>query len=311
MENKVYLTWHDVEELAATTIPISFFDQHIKPMLSAGLGRPIKLYGIPRGGIQAALLVRHSIERDRGVRAVLVEDPQDADIFIDDIIDTGKTRQAFKEEYDPARPFFSLINKHDFAPTKAWIVFPWEAMVNEQGPEDNIVRILEFLGEDPNREGLQGTPKRVVKSWGKLFSGYQADLSGLNTTFEDGTCDEMVALKDIEFYSTCEHHMLPFFGTASIAYIPNGKVIGVSKMARILEMYSRRLQIQERLCQQVTSAIDTILQPKGSACVLTAQHFCMVSRGVEKQKSKMVTSSLTGVFKSDTNTRREFFNLIS
>ncbi|GAG88950.1 unnamed protein product, partial [marine sediment metagenome] len=143
------------------------------------------------------------------------------------------------------------------------------------------------------REGLKETPKRVSKSFAKLYGGYAMKASDHMKTFSDGVCDEMVIVKDIEFFSTCEHHMLPFFGRAHIAYIPNKKVIGVSKLVRILEVYARRLQIQERICQQVTEALDTNLSPLGSACVLEAQHFCMTARGVEKQHSIMVTSSLT------------------
>ncbi len=129
-------------------------------------------------------------------------------------------------------------------------------------------------------------------------------------TFEDGSCDEVVLLKDIEFVSHCEHHMLPFLGKAHIAYIPNGKVLGVSKLARLLEIYSRRLQIQERLCQQITTALDEHLKPLGSACVIEAQHLCMVARGVQKQNSVMVTSSLTGVFRDKGEARSELLDMI-
>jgi len=167
-----------------------------------------------------------------------------------------------------------------------------------------------IVGENPDREGLRGTPTRVLKSWEKLFGGYSQEAQDVLTTFEADTCDEMVLLKDIEFYSTCEHHLLPFFGKAHIAYIPNGCIVGISKLARVLEVFSRRLQIQERICQQITMALDTRLFPKGSACVLEAQHFCMTSRGVEKQNSVMVTSSLTGAFKTDERTRSEFLRLI-
>lgn len=173
-----------------------------------------------------------------------------------------------------------------------------------------VVRDLLFhIGENPDREGLLETPARVAKSWDELFAGYKQDPAEVMKTFEDGACDEMVLLKDIEFYSMCEHHMLPFFGKAHVAYIPHGKVIGISKLARVLEIYSRRLQIQERLCQQVTQALAQHLQPKGAACVIEAQHFCMVCRGVNKQNSTMVTSSLWGAFR-DPEPRAELFSLI-
>ena len=181
---------------------------------------------------------------------------------------------------------------------------------NEHDPEISVKQILAFIGDNPNREGLKETPKRVVKSWEKLFGGYGQNVRDTLKVFEDDTSDEMVILKDIEFYSTCEHHLLPFFGRAHIAYIPNESVVGISKLARILEIFSRRLQIQERICRQVTSALMEYLQPQGAACMLEAQHFCMTSRGVEKQNSIMITSSLEGVFKEDSATRQEFLSLV-
>jgi GTP cyclohydrolase I len=175
---------------------------------------------------------------------------------------------------------------------------------------DSIRHMITFIGDDPNREGLKETPNRIVGSWTELYSGYNQEVEDLFTIFEDGACDEMVLLKDIEFFSTCEHHMLPFFGTAHIAYIPNGKVIGISKLARVLEVYSRRLQIQERIGQQVTAALDEYLDPKGSACILSAKHLCMTCRGVNKQNSVMVTSSLTRGFKLNPAARAELMALI-
>lgn len=174
----------------------------------------------------------------------------------------------------------------------------------------SIRNILEYIGDDPNREGLKETPERVIRSYLELFSGYRKKVESVFKVFEDGACDEVVLLKEIECFSFCEHHMLPFYGTAHIAYIPNGKVIGISKLARLMEIYSRRLQIQERLCTQITTALDEHLQPRGSACIISARHFCICSRGVGKQNSVMVTSSLTGVFKDDPNTRQELLSLI-
>ena len=139
-----------------------------------------------------------------------------------------------------------------------------------------------------------------VKSWQQLYSGYQfktdADIAGVLKIFEDGACKEMVVLKNIEFQSMCEHHMLPFVGSAHIGYIPDGKIVGISKLARLLEVYARRLQVQERLTEQITAALDKHLMPKGSACVIEAHHQCMSCRGVMKQNSSMITSSLTGEF---------------
>ena len=175
---------------------------------------------------------------------------------------------------------------------------------------DNIKDILIYIGEDPSREGLKDTPDRIIRSWEHIFSGYQVDPKTLITSFSSDGYSEMVMLKDIEFYSMCEHHMLPFFGKAHIAYIPNGRVIGVSKLARILDCYSRRMQIQERIGEQVTDLLMHELNAVGAACVIEAQHLCMKMRGVEKQDSVMVTSSLKGNFLTSPSTRAEFMGLI-
>jgi len=175
-----------------------------------------------------------------------------------------------------------------------------------------VKNILKFIGENSERDGLKGTPARVVKSWQELFSGYsfkEEHIKELLTEF-DSDYDELILLKNIEFYSTCEHHLLPFLGTAHIGYLPKKKVVGISKLARLLEIYSRRLQIQERLTTQITQAIMKHLNPFGAGCVINAKHLCMVCRGVQKQNSVMTTSSLEGVFKSDPSVRNEFLRLI-
>ena len=143
------------------------------------------------------------------------------------------------------------------------------------------------MKEDPNREGLLDTPSRVAKSWDEIYSGYNKNPEDLLTVFEAGTYDQIVLLKDIEIFSMCEHHMLPFFGVAHVAYIPGTKVIGISKLARLVDMYARRLQIQERIGEQVTAALMQYLQPKGAACIIEASHMCMRMRGVNKQNSKI------------------------
>lgn len=177
---------------------------------------------------------------------------------------------------------------------------------------DSIRQILLHIGEDPDREGLRDTPNRIVRSYAELFSGYRQDPSKvLNTTFEDGAAgyDEMVVLRGIEFWSFCEHHFLPFFGTAHIGYIPQQRVVGLSKLARLVEVFARRLQVQERLTTQITQALDEHLKPLGSACVIEAKHLCMVCRGVQKQQSVMVTSSLSGEFLKP-EVRAEFLHLV-
>jgi GTP cyclohydrolase I len=154
------------------------------------------------------------------------------------------------------------------------------------------------------------TPKRIVKSWEKLFGGYRMDPEEILAKVFTEDCDQMVMLREIEFYSMCEHHMLPFTGKASVAYIPDGKVVGVSKLARLVECYSRRLQVQERMTNQIAGAVMKYLHPKGAGVVVSAKHLCMVARGVEKQQSTMVTSALHGVLREDERARREFLGLV-
>ena len=173
-----------------------------------------------------------------------------------------------------------------------------------------ITEQLQFIGEDPTREGLQDTPQRIVKSWGELYKGYWISVDEIFTTFDVGTYDQMVLLKNIELYSMCEHHMLPFFGKAHVAYIPSDRVVGVSKLARLVEMFSRRLQIQERIGEQITQTLMDYLHPKGAACIIEAKHLCMCMRGVEKQDVIMVTSSMKGAFLENITTREELFHLI-
>lgn len=176
----------------------------------------------------------------------------------------------------------------------------------------NAIRaMLVAIGEDPDREGLKDTPDRVVRSWGEIFAGYGEDPSSiLSTTFEDvNGYDEMILLRDIPFHSTCEHHMLPFQGRAHVGYLPSNRVVGLSKLARLVDCYARRLQIQERMTRDIATAMMTHLQPQGCGVVLEAEHGCMVCRGVKKEGARMVTSTLEGVFKTPA-TRAEFMSLI-
>ena len=177
---------------------------------------------------------------------------------------------------------------------------------------ENLVRLmLQHLGENPSREGLRDTPGRVAKALHFLTSGYQLSVEEVvrDALFEE-QCEEMVIVKDVEFYSLCEHHMLPFFGRAHVGYLPRGRVIGLSKIARVVDVFARRLQVQERLTTQIASGLLEILDAHGVAVVLEASHFCMVMRGVQKQNSKTITSSMLGAFRDDSRSRSEFMELI-
>jgi len=177
--------------------------------------------------------------------------------------------------------------------------------------EPIITSMLKELGEDPGRDGLQSTPQRVARAMRFFCQGYQQDpVKILNNALFDVTYDEMVIVKDIEFYSLCEHHLLPFFGRVHVAYIPDGKVVGLSKIPRLVEMFSRRLQVQEKLTTQIAETLDQVLTPKGVAVVIEAVHLCMMMRGVAQQNSSAITSSIKGEFETDSKTRAEFMELI-
>jgi GTP cyclohydrolase IA len=181
-----------------------------------------------------------------------------------------------------------------------------------QSGQKLIESLLIKLGENPLREGLLDTPERVWETLKMLTGGYQQNLADLvNDAIFQSDMDEMIIVKNIELYSLCEHHLLPFFGKCHIAYIPNGKILGLSKFARIADMYARRLQVQENLTQQIAQAISEVTQAKGVGVIIEAQHLCMMMRGVEKQNSSMTTSVMLGLFRSNERTRHEFLNLLS
>ncbi|MCK4841063.1 MAG: GTP cyclohydrolase I FolE [Methylococcales bacterium] len=178
--------------------------------------------------------------------------------------------------------------------------------------EEFFSKIMTEIGEDVTREGLVDTPKRAAKAFRFLNNGYQKTLEEvLNGAIFEADTEDMVIVKDIELYSLCEHHLLPFIGKCHIAYIPDGKVLGLSKLARIVDMYARRLQIQEKLTKQIADAVELSVNAKGVAVVVEAKHLCMMMRGVEKQNSVMMTSVMTGIFREDRSTRLEFLNLIN
>jgi len=178
--------------------------------------------------------------------------------------------------------------------------------------EGAVSGILKAIGEDPEREGLLKTPERVAKAYDELLSGYRTDpIDLLNEAIFEVSYDEMVIVRDIEFYSMCEHHMLPFLGRAHVAYLPKGKVIGLSKIPRIVDMFAKRLQVQERMTRQIADLVDELLHPKGVAVVVEGLHLCSVMRGVKKHDARMTTSSMAGAFRSNISTRQEFLDNIS
>ncbi len=178
--------------------------------------------------------------------------------------------------------------------------------------EDAVRVLLRWAGDDPNREGLLDTPDRVARAYEEFFAGYDSDpVSMLQSTFEETEgYDEVVVLRDIEFTSHCEHHMVPIVGKAHVAYLPNKRVVGISKLARVVETYAKRLQIQEKMTAQIADTIQEVLQPLGVAVIVSAQHQCMTTRGVQKRGVSMVTSRMLGVFRDDPETRREFLSMV-
>lgn len=271
------------------------------------LGRGRNVYPVPRGGIPVAYALKETLD------ITIVDDPSQADFFVDDLIDSGSTMERYCDEY-PGRPFFALIDKriHEVYKGK-WLVFPWEvtdAGADESGT-DIVVRLLQLIGENPDRGGLEETPARFIKAFRHYCSGYGKDAATILKTFKDGAddYDQMVVVKDIPIYSHCEHHLAAIIGTATIAYIPNGKIVGLSKMSRLADMFARRLQVQERMTNQIADAMMEHLQPLGVGVVIKARHLCMESRGVCQQGHHTITVALRGVIKDEPQTRAEYLQL--
>jgi GTP cyclohydrolase IA len=271
------LTWGEVRGLVADRIP-----------------KDCQCYGVPRGGCLVAAMTGQAVDR-----------PEDAAIIVDDLVDSGATRQKWRRMF-PHKPFYALIEKTD---SDGWIHFPWDT-TETSDVEDHVTRILQYIGDDPKRDGLIETPGRVVRSWGELFGGYKLNAADvLCKEFDVDGYDEMIICRNIDFYSTCEHHMQPFYGRAHVGYIPSKKVVGLSKLARLVDVFARRLQIQERLTSQIADAMEKHLSPLGVAVLIEATHFCMVCRGVRKQNSAMTTSSLKGRL-TEAAPRAEFLSLV-
>lgn len=296
---KTYLTHKAVEDLCLA------LGDTLYGMGALDNSKPGKIYPIPRGGVPAAYALASQFNLD------VVDDPKLADFFVDDIIDTGTTMEKWCDKY-PGKPFLALIDKtfrsSEFRNT--WVVFPWEGD-NTASIQENITRILQYTGDDASREGLMETPRRVAKALDHWFSGYGQDPKDIMKVFEDGgeNYNQMVVVKDIPIYSKCEHHMADIFGTATIAYIPDGKIIGLSKLSRLADMFARRLQVQERLTSQIAHAIEENLEPKGVGVMIKARHMCMESRGICQQGHHTITTALIGAFLTEPETRAEFMAL--
>lgn len=268
----------------------------------------INLYGIPRGGAVPVVMVARVLDKITGAIINIVDEPELADYFVDDLVDSGKTRRHYHADF-PGIPFVPLFSKGE--DLDDWLVFPWEG-TEEGSAEDIPIRLLQYLGEDPARGGLLETPKRFLKAWKFFTSGYKQNPKDILKVFEDGAenCDEMVLVKDIPIYSQCEHHLAPFFGVAHIAYIPDGKIVGLSKLSRLADVFARRLQVQERLTNEIAEAMMKHLKPKGVAVVVNCRHMCMESRGIQRHGASTITSSMHGVFRDDDKARAEFMGLI-
>lgn len=301
--NPTYLSNHQIQELCKTLVT------RVRNLPKGGAAGPLKIYGWPRGGIPVAYILCAQLNAERTL-SMVVDMPEDADVIVDDIIDSGRTQELIAKS-NPDKPFFALIDKRAH-PGFGWVVFPWEnALEGDSSGEDVVVRLLQYLGEDPARGGLIETPKRVMKAWREMTCGYGCDPKELLKTFDDGAegVDEMVTVQDIPVWSFCEHHMLPFFGKATVSYIPNKKIVGLSKLARVVDAFSRRLQVQERLTNQIADLLNDTLNPVGVGVHLKCRHLCMEARGVKVPCSNTVTTALRGAIRKEDSCRAEFLNL--
>jgi GTP cyclohydrolase I len=284
---------------------------HHKGLLGGDVPR---IWGIPRGGCAVAYAVQAALAM-QSVVSYVVNGPSAANVIVDDLIDSGATLKRAMHDYPHIRIFSTLYDKQIGDKDLGWLVFPWEDQEGKDtSANDIVIRMLQRIGEDPEREGLRDTPQRVVKAWNEWFSGYRQDPEEVLKAFVDGaenySGQEMVIVKNIPVYSMCEHHMAPFFGTVAIGYIPNGKIVGLSKLSRLTDIFARRLQVQERLTNQIADALCTVLNPIGAAVLIQCRHMCMESRGVRTTNSSTVTSAMRGALMDKPAARAEFLELI-
>jgi len=312
MSKKLYLTTDNLINCIE--------EKGIAHIISEGMTRAagkevnLKIHAIPRGGIPASYLIMKYVD---GTNYEFVDNSDDADIIIDDLVDSGSTRTRALSS-NPTAKFITLIDKQTDEEYKdKWLVFPWEgSKSNDTSADDIVIRLLEYIGEDPSREGLLETPKRVLKAWDEWFNGYkytENDITKLLKVFEDGAegvRDELVIVADIPFQSFCEHHIAAFEGVVSIGYISNGKILGLSKFARLVNVFSHRLQVQERMTSQIAKALVDNLSPDIMVVADKTTHSCMCSRGVRSHGTNTITSSINGKFKENMALRAEFLSLI-
>jgi GTP cyclohydrolase I len=299
---KKYLTHEEVDDAARRVARLVALDYV-----------PVKIYGVPRGGIPVAYAIAHAIQRTDG-HATVVGKAEDADDIVDDLIDSGETARRYQREY-PNKPFHVLFDKRNRTTADApWYVFPWECSTEgtDESFTNNVTRLLQYVGENPRRGGLLETPARVAKAWKFWCSGYEQKPEDVLKLFEDGgeKHDQMITVKDFPIYSHCEHHLAAIFGTCTISYIPNGKIVGLSKLPRLAAVFSRRLQVQERMTDQIADAFFDIVEPLGVGVVIKARHMCMESRGVCQQGHHTITTALRGVIKDQPLARAEFMRMV-
>lgn len=259
-------------------------------------GLPRSVYGVPTGGAPVAVLVAGLLRVD------LADEPGPDVLVVDDLIDTGRTlRPYFEQGLVVDALYRKPWSPHDLAPDAeqrdTWLRFPWERA--EGAPVDAVIRLLQYIGEDPTREGLAATPGRVIKALQELTRGYRDDVASiLSTDFGVAHSGEIVLSTRLPFVSMCEHHLLPFEGVATIGYVPNGRVVGLSKLARLLDALACRLQVQEQLTVQLTDAMTAHLHAQGAAVIIEGRHTCQAHRGVRKD-GRMITSSFVGACDTD------------
>jgi len=312
MANKMYVSTDELIKCINDNNSLSKINHMM--LEKASRNETLKIYAIPRGGIPVSYLYAKYFNSVNYVFADKMS--SDVDVIIDDLIDSGTTIKRHLEIAPGAYVATPIDKRFDEKYKNQWLVFPWEGTKgedNDTSADDIVVRLLEYIGEDASRGGLLETPKRVLKAWkNEWSSGYSQKPSDVLKVFEDGAdgCDQMVVVKDIPVYSHCEHHLAPFFGTATVAYIPNKKIVGLSKLSRVVDIFAHRLQVQERLTNQIADAINDNLAPIGVGIVLNCRHMCMESRGIRRSGTSTITSALRGAILEDARARSEFMGLV-